>query len=165
MDVVNGPPVLGSIMFLTGPAAGSSHSITKSSITIGRDPSNDIVVSDPSVSRQHVQISWNNGTWGIIKLSQQNVLTINQQEAQQGLLHDRDTIGLGTGTTFLFQVNNVMQKPAYPPFSTQPQQIPSVPQQSFPQAAAIYPHTPPQVAAPQPQMPSPVIPRQAAPPP
>src|SRR5579859_6329244 len=97
------PPSLGSIKFLTGSMAGNNYPITKSVITIGREPGNDIVVSDPSVSRQHVQISWNNGQWAISKLAPQNTMTVNQRETQQSPLKDRDTVSLGSGTTFIFQ--------------------------------------------------------------
>ncbi len=133
MDVVNGPPTLGTLKFLTGPLAGSSYQITKPSISLGRDTSNDIVVSDPSVSRQHAQITWNNGAWSIQKLAKQNTLSVNQQDTQQSSLKDRDTIILGTGTTFIFQAN-VQQSPT-PPFPTPqssvqpPQTVPSTPPQ------------------------------------
>src|SRR6185312_5777761 len=105
MDAVNGPPALGSIQFLTGSLAGSTYPINKPSTSIGRDPSNDIVISDPSVSRQHAQITLEKGVWSITKLAQQNTMTVNQKEVPQSPLTDRDTIGLGTGTTFRFQVN------------------------------------------------------------
>src|SRR6266487_1668776 len=101
MDTVNGPAGLGSIKFISGSQAGSTFQITKPTITLGREVGNDIVVSDPSVSRHHAQISLNNGTWTIIKLAPQNTVTVNQHDVQQAAIKDRDTIGLG-GTTFLF---------------------------------------------------------------
>src|SRR5919199_1773386 len=101
MDRVNGPIGLGTIRFVTGSQAGNTFPITKPSITLGREPGNDIVVSDPSVSRRHAQISLNNGTWTITKLAPQNTVTVNQRDVQQSPINDRDTIGLG-GTTFLF---------------------------------------------------------------
>ncbi|GAC1385934.1 MAG: FHA domain-containing protein [Ktedonobacteraceae bacterium] len=104
MDIMNGPASLGSIKFITGSQAGSSFQITKFTITMGREPGNDIVVSDPSVSRHHAQISFNNGTWTISKLAPQNTVTVNQRDVQQAIINDRDTIGLGS-TTFLFQAN------------------------------------------------------------
>lgn len=102
MNMVNGLPTLGSIRFLTGPLAGTTYTITKPITTIGREPTNDIVISDPSVSRQHVQILWNSGSWTIKKVASQNILSINQHEVQQSPLQDHDTIGIGQGTTFLF---------------------------------------------------------------
>jgi ABC-type multidrug transport system ATPase subunit len=99
------PPILGSLRFLTGPLAGNTYSITKAITTLGRDPSNDIIISDPSVSRHHAQITFENGSWSIKKLSTQNTLTVNQRDLAQSPIHDRDTIGLGPGTTFLLLID------------------------------------------------------------
>lgn len=105
MDVVNKPAVSGSLKFLTGPLAGSTLPISKPVTTLGRDEtSNDIVISDPSVSRHHARIVQNGVQWTIEKLAPQNTLSVNARDVQQAPLADRDTIGLGTGTTFLFQV-------------------------------------------------------------
>jgi ABC-type multidrug transport system ATPase subunit len=104
MDVINKSPVLGSLKFLTGPLAGSTLPISKPVMTMGRDEtSNDIVISDPSVSRHHARIVQNGPQWTIEKLAPQNTLTVNSRDVQQAPLADRDTVGLGTGTTFLFQ--------------------------------------------------------------
>jgi ABC-type multidrug transport system ATPase subunit/pSer/pThr/pTyr-binding forkhead associated (FHA) protein len=109
------PPTLGSLRFLTGPLNGNTYPITKAITSIGRDPSNDIFVSDPSVSRHHAQIIWDNGSWLIKKSSTQNTLTVNQHELSESPLHDRDTVGLGPGTTFLFLVEHqVPQQPNTP---------------------------------------------------
>src|SRR5712664_1745792 len=102
MDAVNGPPALGSIKFLTGPLAGRSYSINKPVTTIGREPTNDIAIPDPTVSRQHAQITWTNGTWTIAKLVAQNTLSINQHDVQQTAMNTGDTIGVGATTTFTF---------------------------------------------------------------
>src|SRR5437764_4637457 len=128
MDVVNKSQGLGSIRFLTGPLAGRTIQISKPMMTIGREPTNDIVISDPSVSRQHARLVNNGGQWSIEKLSLQNVVTVNQRDVQQSPIADRDTIGLGNGTTFLFLVSPDLAAPAVSP------------QQPAPQ----YPYTPPQ---------------------
>jgi ABC-type multidrug transport system ATPase subunit len=112
MNIGKEPSAIGSLRFLTGPLAGNTYPITKAITTLGRDPSNDIVVSDPSVSRHHAQIIWENGSWTVKKLVTQNTLTVNQHDLPQSPLHDRDTIGLGPGTTFLFLMdNNAFQQP------------------------------------------------------
>ncbi|GCE04597.1 FHA domain-containing protein [Dictyobacter aurantiacus] len=104
MDVVNNPAVLGTLQFLTGSLAGRSFNITRPITNLGREPGNDIVISDPSVSRHHAQIMWNGSVWSIKKTAAQNSITLNQREVNQSPLNDRDTIGLGQGTTFLFLV-------------------------------------------------------------
>ena len=97
-------PPLGALRFLTGPLAGKTYQITKDTINIGRDPASDIAISDPSVSRHHAQILLTGDAWIIKKLASQNSLTLNKREIQQSPLLDNDTVGLGPGTTFLFEV-------------------------------------------------------------
>jgi len=106
MDAINKASTLGSIRFLTGPLAGKSFPINKPITTIGREPSNDICVSDPSVSRHHAQIMWNGQVWTIQKLTPQNKISINQREVHQSPLNNRDAVGLGQETTFLFLVES-----------------------------------------------------------
>src|SRR5258708_3860708 len=138
MDVVNRSPGLGSIRFLTGPLAGSIFQISKPVIAIGREPTNDIVISDPSVSRQHARMVLNNGGgWSIEKLAMQNIVTVNQRDVQQAAISDRDTIGLGTGTTFLFLASSpqfTADQHAAAPLSPQPSpavQLQPTPRQSL----------------------------------
>ena len=90
MGVVNDPPTLGYIKFLTGPMAGNAYPITRPITTLGREPDNDIVISDPAVSRHHAQILWSNGAWSIRKLAPQNKVSINQREIQQSPLTERE---------------------------------------------------------------------------
>src|SRR6266516_2930785 len=113
MDRVNGPAGLGSIQFVSGSQAGNTFPITKPSITLGREPGNDIVISDPSVSRHHAQISLRNGTWTILKLAPQNTVTVNQRDVQQSAINDRDMIALGS-ITFLFSTNASVANAARP---------------------------------------------------
>src|SRR5438128_12208578 len=130
MDIVNGLPSLGSIKFLTGSLAGNTYQISKPVITIGREPANDIVLTDPSVSRIHAQIQWNEGAWTISNLTQQNTVAVNQREVpplRQSPIHDRDTIALGTGITFLFQANAGKPGRAYPPPANAQQALPGNP--------------------------------------
>ncbi len=105
MESLNESPGFGSINFLTGSQAGSTIQLHKPVLTIGREPGNDIVVTDPSVSRRHAQITLNGGVWTISNLTQKNTVTVNRRDIpplQQALISERDTIALGTGTTFIF---------------------------------------------------------------
>ncbi len=154
MNVTNKPQESASIRFLTGPLAGNIFQVNKPIITFGRDPGNDVVISDPTVSRKHAHLVNNAGKWSIEKLAEQNVVTVNQQNVQAAVISDRDTIGLGTGTTFLFLISspqflaeqrpvtpyNVVQRPAAqtPPGPKYSEQQPQV-QYSFPEAASPLP--------------------------
>jgi ABC-type multidrug transport system ATPase subunit/pSer/pThr/pTyr-binding forkhead associated (FHA) protein len=108
---------MGTVRFLSGPLAGAAYPLNKPIINIGRESSNDIVISDPSVSRQHVQLVWENNTWTIQKLATYNNLLRNQQEINQSKLSDNDTIAMGRDTTFIF-LNQV------PPANATPLQRP-----------------------------------------
>ena len=100
MDAGNELPL---IKFLTGPLAGRTFVISKPITTIGRDPTNDIVVgNDQRVSRQHARLLWQSGTWSIENLSQRAVLTVDQRDTQQALIGDNTIIGLGADTSFVF---------------------------------------------------------------
>ena len=154
MNATNKPQESASIRFLTGPLAGNIFQVNKPIITFGRDPGNDVVISDPTVSRKHAHLVNNAGQWSIEKLAEQNVVTVNQQNVQAAVISDRDTIGLGTGTTFLFLISspqflaeqrpvtpyNVVQRPAAqtPPGPKYSEQQPQV-QYSFPEAASPLP--------------------------
>src|SRR5438270_1510866 len=136
MSVTNRPQEPASIRFLTGPLAGNTFQINKPMITFGRDTGNDVIISDPTVSRKHAHLVNKAGQWSIEKLAEQNVLTVNQQNVQTAVISDRDTIGLGTGTTFLFLISSPQfpaeQRPRTPYNAVQrpASQIPLVPQYS-----------------------------------
>src|SRR6266702_3778486 len=134
METVNSQPTLASIKFLTGSLAGNTYQITKPKITLGREPANDIVLSDSSVSRHHAQITLNNGTWTITKLARQNTVIVNHRNVQQSAINDRDTIGLG-GTSFLFQIKVGVPHTPHAPQAQPPKVAPTpasfTPQQSF----------------------------------
>lgn len=166
MDAVNGPPTLASITFLSGPLAGSTFQINKPVMSMGREPNNDIVVPDPSVSRHHIQLIWNNGSWSVKKLTPQNTLTVNQRDVPQAAIQDRDTIGMGNATTFVFQLSGGAQIPLSPPMQQGAQRPMSAPpnQSPLPSAgagAAQYPSfssSPPQAFAPPPPLQTPFVP-------
>lgn len=149
MDIINRSPLLGSVQFLSGPLAGSTISISKSIITIGREPDNDIVISDPTVSRHHARLINNAGRWSVEKLSLQNIVTVNSQNIEQAIINNGDTIGLGGGTTFLFLTHaGVPQTPGPAPFDQQ-------------RPASSYP--PPNAQVPPPSSPPPSVGQQSGP--
>ncbi len=94
-----------SIYFLNGPLAEKNISIQKPVITIGRDRQNDIVVLDQSVSRNHACIRWQQNAWTIENISQSNVITIEQQRVQQGILQHNNVVEIGESIRFIFLVS------------------------------------------------------------
>ncbi len=148
MNVANSPQESGSIRFLTGPLAGSIFQISKPITTFGRESDNDIVISDPTVSRQHARLVNNAGQWSIEKLAAQNIVTVNQHNVQQAVIADRDTIGLGTGTTFLLLISSPLPPVGQRPIATYNAiQAPPKPIMSGQQPQAQYSFT--EVASPQ----------------
>ncbi|GAC1651665.1 MAG: FHA domain-containing protein [Ktedonobacteraceae bacterium] len=157
MDVVNRQ--LGSLTSLTGEQAGTTFHITKPVCTLGRELTNDLVLSDPSISRHHAQIALTNGTWIITKLAPQNTISVNNRDTQQARLNDKDVIGLGTSITLRFQVlsSNVGRVP--PAFNNNGVQ--AAPLRQNPQPVA-YPGVSP-VAPPPPLAPNAYVSTQQAP--
>ncbi len=52
--------------------------VTRDEITIGRDPTNDVPLQSPFVSRQHARIAWDNGGYYIESLGLNDVLITNR---------------------------------------------------------------------------------------
>ncbi|HZR42825.1 MAG TPA: FHA domain-containing protein [Ktedonobacteraceae bacterium] len=101
---------LASIKFLSGPLEGKTFSIKKSTITIGRDLTNDIVVrNDPKVSRMHARLLYKDGEWGIERLSQSSFVSINQQKVQQAQIEHNSIIRLGEDSSFVFLMSTAEQ--------------------------------------------------------
>ncbi|HLI88554.1 MAG TPA: FHA domain-containing protein [Ktedonobacteraceae bacterium] len=155
MDAVKGPLTLGSLQFLTGPLTGNTYQITRPTITIGREPGNDLVIADPSVSRRHAQLTWNGAAWSITKLAPQNTLTVNRHEVQQATVNDQDVIGLGGGTTLRLLVGSgALQAPYIQPAGQAPQPPESRRAAPAPSSPQVAPFAQQQAAfAPPPPMP------------
>jgi ABC transport system ATP-binding/permease protein len=98
-------PVGYEVRFLTGPLAGSSFALTKSIIAIGRDASNDIVITDdPAIASYHVRLLWQRGAWSIEKHPSAGSVTVNQQQAGDAPVSvpDGAAIVLGEVSRLLF---------------------------------------------------------------
>jgi len=99
--------VLASIRFLTGPLTNSTFDITTSITKFGRDRSNDIIISDQSVSRFHARLLYANDLWKIENLSETNAITVDQQEVEQAALFPNSIVELGKTVSFIFALLNV----------------------------------------------------------
>ena len=60
------------------------HLLTQNSTTIGRAMSNDIVLMDPTVSREHARLDLDFSGWHIINLTEQNIVRVNGQPVPSG---------------------------------------------------------------------------------
>ena len=97
-------PTLATIKFLTGPLTNSTFALSQPVTTIGRDRSNDIIISDQRVSRFHARLTLNNDAWEIEKLSETNTVTVNHEEKDHVVLTQNTIIGLGDANSFLFSL-------------------------------------------------------------
>lgn len=84
------------IEIVKGPHIGFKNSYTKNSVTIGRGPENDIVLSgDPRVSRQHAEIKQRGTEFVIVNLSQKNFVMVNNQSIQSEIITNDSVILIG----------------------------------------------------------------------
>ncbi|MEO8970199.1 MAG: FHA domain-containing protein, partial [Ktedonobacteraceae bacterium] len=106
---------LASITFLKGPQAGKIFHIQKAVTIIGRDKSNDIVLTDLKVSRQHARLVWNNDTWSIERLSQISTVSVNRHIVEQNAaIQHNSTVELGEDSSFLFLLPSDDEQPQLP---------------------------------------------------
>lgn len=114
-----------------GPQPGHTFTLDQDFLTLGRDPSNDIVIGDPQVSRHHARIR-----------RQGNVVTIEDAGSTNGTfvngmrligphaLADGDAISLGDAVTLIYHAADVTVtvplagqptvSPAAPTYEAQP---------------------------------------------
>ncbi len=87
-----------------GPKPGQTYELAKNEITIGRDISNDIVVSDAEVSRKHVRLIVQAGQYILEDLGSTNGTFVNEQRISgPRILSEGDTIQLGEHVVFVFE--------------------------------------------------------------
>ncbi|UOE99983.1 FHA domain-containing protein [Bdellovibrio reynosensis] len=152
------------IEIVAGPHTGLKANFSKASVSIGRGPENDIVLSgDPRASRQHAEIKQrSNGEFVIVNLSPKNFVMLNGQNIQSEILTNDSIILIGD-SEIRFKVE--VPTPTVPPPSAAPvfsAPTPFKPQASVPQAPAYQAPRPMQTPAmPQggvPGMPNPSFP-------
>lgn len=79
-----------------GPQPNQQYDLTRDTITLGRDLTNDIVINDPEVSRHHARLVLSAGGYAIEDLRSTNGTFVNRRRITglQPLAHG-DLIGLG----------------------------------------------------------------------
>jgi predicted component of type VI protein secretion system len=133
-----------------GPQPGHTFMLDQDFITLGRDPSNDIVISDPQVSRQHARIRRQGNVVMIEDAGSTNGTFVNGMRLiGPHTLVDGDAISLGDAATLVYHGADVtMTKPlagrptippAAPTYRPQPAPAPPPP---------VYTAAPPSAAEP-----------------
>lgn len=102
------PEALAWLVITSGPNAAQTFRLAY--ITdIGRDECcNDIHIADPSLSRQHARIRWEDGAFVIYDLASANGVTLNAALIQRAALHDGDRLQMGQTQFALMQVQTAV---------------------------------------------------------
>lgn len=69
--------------------------LSRPTCSIGRGSSNDLVLSDPAVSRQHAVLHWDGAKLQINDLGSSNGLLVNGHRAESATLDNGDSIAIG----------------------------------------------------------------------
>jgi predicted component of type VI protein secretion system len=86
-----------------GPQPGQTFMLDRDWITVGRDPSNDIVINDPQVSRQHARITRQGQMVVIEDVGSTNGSFANGMRLTgPHVLSNGDVIGLGDSVTLTY---------------------------------------------------------------
>lgn len=72
-----------------------AYAITTTAYRIGRHSSNDLPISDPSVSRQHAEIRRRGSGFTISDLNSMNGVFVNNKQQKHSALEDNDAVELG----------------------------------------------------------------------
>jgi transcriptional regulator with GAF, ATPase, and Fis domain len=89
------------LLVLSGPLKDSTIPLAEGEITIGREASNGISVSDPSVSRKHCAVRGTDGKFQVRDLESRNGTLVNGAGVEQQWLQHGDEIATGD-SSFLF---------------------------------------------------------------
>lgn len=135
-----------------GPHKGLKLSFAKDSVTLGRGPENDIVLSnDPRVSRQHAEIKKRGHDFVIVNLSQKNYITVNGNNVQTEIITNDSVILIGECELRLKAELEAPVAAPTPPLRPTPTLVPQQPKQEFPQnLPKAMPSAPPMQQQPQP---------------
>lgn len=96
-------PVEASLILIEGDL-DENEFILAENTSIGRSPSNDIVLKETKVSRQHAAINFRDGHYVMVDLKSSNGVFINGKRVDEATLKDGDELEIGS---FKFQFNLV----------------------------------------------------------
>ena len=69
--------------------------IIKTSVTVGRDLTSDLVIDNAAVSRTHATVSWSDGAYRVRDEGSENGITLNGKRVRKAALEYGDIIGIG----------------------------------------------------------------------
>jgi transcriptional regulator with GAF, ATPase, and Fis domain len=99
------------LLVVSGPLKDSMIPLSEGDITIGREASNGIAVSDPSVSRKHCLVRGLDGRFLVRDLDSRNGTLVNGTGVEEQWLRHGDEIAAGD-SSFVFLLEDEEQAPA-----------------------------------------------------
>ncbi len=131
------------LIMRTGPTPGKVFELTKTEIFLGRDPHNDIVISDSEVSRKHARLVLQAGGYVLEDLGSTNGTYVNGQRLMgPHVLRPGEVIMLGENVSLAFEIGYDVGATVAAAPAPQPTYAPPPPPA---QAAAPAPRPTPQV--------------------
>ena len=94
MGLANGAPRL--LVLDSDGKPAEQISVTRDPVVIGRLSTNDVVLSDPNVSRRHAELRKQGGRWVIVDLGSTNGTVVNGKPTREHELSDGDRLSFGT---------------------------------------------------------------------
>ena len=98
------------LLVLSGPLKDSTIPLSQTDVTIGREGSNGIAITDPSVSRKHCVVSWKEGRFQIRDLDSRNGTVVNGTAVEEQWLQHGDEIVAGD-SSFMFLLDEDFAQP------------------------------------------------------
>jgi predicted component of type VI protein secretion system len=87
-----------------GPQPNQQYVLTRETVTIGRDITNDVVINDPEISRHHTRLIRTPGGYTAEDLKSTNGTFVNRQRINAPYqLSNGDLVGLGETVTLSFE--------------------------------------------------------------
>lgn len=140
------------LVMRTGPTPGKVIDLTEDSLTIGREPSNEIPINDAEISRKHARLSVQGDNYVIEDLGSTNGTFVNGQRLMgPHVLKPGEIVSFGEQISCTYEAISevdanatiISSKPAAPP-PTAPSVQPMPPSASEPKPAAPPPPPPSQ---------------------
>lgn len=95
MIIAPKPKALGFFIVKQGPQRGSQLSLDRPETKIGREATNDIVLDDPTVSREHAVVKLEDDDFYIYDLGSANGTLVGDEKITKHQLHDEDEVTVG----------------------------------------------------------------------
>ena len=127
----------------TGPNPGTKYDLTKEVTLLGRDVSNEIILGDSEISRQHSRLTRTPGGYVLEDLGSTNGTFVNGERLMAPrVLNPGDLIALGENVTLTFDTSAPEAAATVASTAVQPGEIPDMPAPPTPTPATPSPATP-----------------------